>query len=532
MIVTSTATASRRDYAGNFVRRCCLLGTVAALSLASFGAVAQAPEKAGIAAGVAGKVQISEGVRKAPEPVKTGMEVLMRDRVQSENAGRMQVLLMDETVFTIGPNSDLVIDEFVYDPSTGAGKVTANFTKGMLRYVSGKVAAASPGNVTIRTATATIGVRGTSLFIVDAPGQGAEGDEDTQFIGLLGPGDKNDGNLKAGGLTVTGGGVSVDVLRAGNGVFTTPGQPVGPVVPTPPEILQLVANGMTGQLPSDDGAAAEGEGEGEGEEGEGDSSAADSSGSDTAEAGASAGDVGVVAGTLGDTGETAAVATANANTDEIVESVEEMEDIVAGGSFALGALFNNSSSGELPVDTMMDFLIALQWSNINDVDLHLTGPGEVPAVGPTGPRFHVYYGSDGSFAGFPFALLDDDQSAGSGVSTGELLGVMDSEAHDDGTYQIFAFNFTDDSDTSTGLSDPANNLRMTLLEDATISRGPGGTTVVSGTIINSITPPPGLTGHTWHAFDIVDDGESPDGIVNVINEISTAHEDGFGVPLD
>lgn len=523
MTVTSNATASRLDYAGNFVRRCCLLGTVAALSLASFGAAAQTPEKAGIAAGVAGKVQISEGARTAPEPVKTGMEVLMRDRVQSENAGRMQVLLMDETVFTIGPNSDLVIDEFVYDPSTGAGKVTANFTKGMLRYVSGKVAAASPGNVTIRTATATIGVRGTSLFIVDAPAQGAEGDEQdqgTQFIGLLGPGDKNDGNLKAGGLTVTGGGVSVDVLRAGNGVFTTPGQPVGPVVPTPPEILQLVANGMTGQLPSDDGAAAEGEGEGE--EGEGDSSASDSSGSDTAEAGASAGDTGAVAGTLGDTGETAAVATANANTDEIVESM--------GGITGIAAV---NSTGALPTGVTIPAIVAATWSQDGDLtgqmDLWLTGPNVTPE--DAFDRFFVTWRSGGVFDAEPFARLDQDNSTGGDGINGEFIGISQ---FNPGTtpYRVILLNYNEATggiDEGVKFSNPANDFHMYYVRGGMITRGPGGSTVVGGSVVTHITPPSGSVGHTWIGFDInpLDPMD-----VEIINEVDNSHTDGLRVPLD
>jgi len=39
-------------------------------------------------------------------------------RIVTGSDGHMQLLLLDETVFTIGPNSDIVVDEFVYDPDT------------------------------------------------------------------------------------------------------------------------------------------------------------------------------------------------------------------------------------------------------------------------------------------------------------------------------------------------------------------------------------------------------------------------------
>ena len=37
---------------------------------------------------------------------------------------------------TVGPNSDLLIDEFVYDPAAGTGKLAANFARGVFRRLS------------------------------------------------------------------------------------------------------------------------------------------------------------------------------------------------------------------------------------------------------------------------------------------------------------------------------------------------------------------------------------------------------------
>ena len=53
------------------------------------------------------------------------MERNVLNHVTTKADSRLQVMLLDETVFTVGPESDMVLDEFVYDPSTNAGKITA-----------------------------------------------------------------------------------------------------------------------------------------------------------------------------------------------------------------------------------------------------------------------------------------------------------------------------------------------------------------------------------------------------------------------
>jgi hypothetical protein len=81
--------------------------------------------------------------------------------------GRMQVLLPDETVFTLGPNSDMVIDDFVYDPATSATKATASFAKGTVRWVTGKVSHRK--DINIKVVVGIIGVRGTDFEAMVKP---------------------------------------------------------------------------------------------------------------------------------------------------------------------------------------------------------------------------------------------------------------------------------------------------------------------------------------------------------------------------
>ncbi len=64
---------------------------------------------------------------------------------------------------TIGPNSDLTIDEYVYEPTGNTGKLAATLGKGALRFVGGQIS--HNGDAEIKTANAVIGIRGGTAFI-------------------------------------------------------------------------------------------------------------------------------------------------------------------------------------------------------------------------------------------------------------------------------------------------------------------------------------------------------------------------------
>ncbi|MGH7126218.1 MAG: hypothetical protein ACREFI_17715, partial [Stellaceae bacterium] len=67
----------------------------------------------------------------------TGSDVIFNERITTEATGQADILFVDRSALTVGPNSDLVIDEFVYSPDTGTGKLAASATKGVFRFVGG-----------------------------------------------------------------------------------------------------------------------------------------------------------------------------------------------------------------------------------------------------------------------------------------------------------------------------------------------------------------------------------------------------------
>ena len=83
--------------------------------------------QAGVAAAVQGDVKITTEGSPA-RALKSGDPVLMGDTIETEKDGKLQILLLDQTVFTLGPLSAITVDEFVYDPASDNGKVKASTT--------------------------------------------------------------------------------------------------------------------------------------------------------------------------------------------------------------------------------------------------------------------------------------------------------------------------------------------------------------------------------------------------------------------
>ena len=73
-------------------------------------------------------------------------------------SGSTQVIFIDKTTLSVGPNSNILIDEFVYNPNAGSGRMTVTLTKGAMRMVGGNVTHTQ--GATIKTPLAAIGVRG------------------------------------------------------------------------------------------------------------------------------------------------------------------------------------------------------------------------------------------------------------------------------------------------------------------------------------------------------------------------------------
>lgn len=88
--------------------------------------------------------------------------VEMNDSVSTARA-KAELTFEDETKVKLTEHSKIIIDDFVYDPKKGSGKLGMKMALGTARYASGQIAKNNPQQVAIKTPTASIAVRGTDF---------------------------------------------------------------------------------------------------------------------------------------------------------------------------------------------------------------------------------------------------------------------------------------------------------------------------------------------------------------------------------
>ncbi|MFA5159797.1 MAG: FecR domain-containing protein [Candidatus Omnitrophota bacterium] len=177
-------------------------------------AVAPVFEKIGVIAAAQGRIEL-----KIPGQIgrvaRSGQAVFMGDEITTDEEGHLQILFLDQTVFTLGPNSTIIINEFVYDPKSHEGAMRTSITKGVFRYVSGKIAAKRPNGVMVKLPVANLGFRGTIVG-------GQVNQDGSALVALLGPGKNNDAGEKIGSFVINGTGAHAsaqqEVNRTGFGV--------------------------------------------------------------------------------------------------------------------------------------------------------------------------------------------------------------------------------------------------------------------------------------------------------------------------
>ena len=132
--------------------------------------------------------------------IAKGTEIKTNDKVETKN-GKVKIVFKDDTNVTVTESSSLVIDDFVYDPKSGAGKLGLKAAAGTVRYVSGSIAK-DPKNVKINTPTAAIAVRGTD-FVMAVSETGAS-------MIMLMPTCEIEQNVNLKGLTCGSGAIDVE----------------------------------------------------------------------------------------------------------------------------------------------------------------------------------------------------------------------------------------------------------------------------------------------------------------------------------
>jgi hypothetical protein len=151
----------------------------------------------------------------AKRSLSVGLGVQKRERIETSREGSAQIVFNDTSTMTVGRNSAVTIDDFVY--SGGRGQQGVSMAKGVMRFVGGGVS--HEGGARLRTPSASIGVRGgTAMVRVGSAGTLAV----HQY-----------GVTEVGGQTLT---------QAGYGVYVSSnGQVSEPFLVPPETIAEMIA---------------------------------------------------------------------------------------------------------------------------------------------------------------------------------------------------------------------------------------------------------------------------------------------------
>jgi hypothetical protein len=190
---------------GSLLARALLVGTV----VATLFTAGEAAARVAVTASTTGD-PLGRPPGEAERILIVGTDVQANEVITTSSNARAHLIFLDGTSLTVGPDAELTVDKFVYDPDSKKGEMAINASKGVFRLIGGRISKTSA--ITVTTPSATMGIRGgIAGFQVTA--------SSTTSALLFG----NTLTVTAGGVTqtITVPGLQVTAIAGG-----TPGAPV------------------------------------------------------------------------------------------------------------------------------------------------------------------------------------------------------------------------------------------------------------------------------------------------------------------
>jgi hypothetical protein len=94
-----------------------------------------------------------------------GQEIFENDILQTGRDGSMGVVFRDDTLLSLGPESLLVVDQYVFAPRQGKFSIVLKMLRGTAAYLSGLISKLAPESAHFETPSASIGIRGTHFVV-------------------------------------------------------------------------------------------------------------------------------------------------------------------------------------------------------------------------------------------------------------------------------------------------------------------------------------------------------------------------------
>jgi hypothetical protein len=120
-------------------------------------------EKIGHIQTLKGSVSILRGSLTLPAAIEGAVQ--RGDLVRTSKESSVGIVLDDQTTLSLGPNSELLIKDYAFDPKDGKFAFLARMMKGTFVYFSGLIGKLSPNAIQLEIPEATIAVRGTRLLV-------------------------------------------------------------------------------------------------------------------------------------------------------------------------------------------------------------------------------------------------------------------------------------------------------------------------------------------------------------------------------
>src|SRR5277367_42923 len=101
----------------------------------------------------------------AAQPLAVGDHVFQSDTISTAKGASVGITFVDNSMMSLGPSSQLALDQFQFDTTTHAGVFNTSLTKGTLAVKSGQIVQQTPEAMHIKTPAALLGVRGTEFVV-------------------------------------------------------------------------------------------------------------------------------------------------------------------------------------------------------------------------------------------------------------------------------------------------------------------------------------------------------------------------------
>ena len=142
------------------------------------------------------------------ESLSNGSKIFFGDTIISKSKSNAQILFLDQTVLTLGEETELTIDEFVYDPNSQDGSFVSTVKTGTVKFITGQISKKNPDNLEVKVPAGTLGARGTEFVVL------SETNNESTVV-LLGPGPNNTLGMIPGNLILSDGINSVNITNPG-----------------------------------------------------------------------------------------------------------------------------------------------------------------------------------------------------------------------------------------------------------------------------------------------------------------------------